>query len=131
MSVSEPVNLCFLEGLSSQVRTEVITAIIDSGAGMSTISEELARRKGLVLSPSNNLARLGDGSIISSSGSASVLFRFSNSAILSEECRLSLEAMGYNNSILISRHLLSGFGFRFFDSSDDDFGSWIITPKWR
>ena len=68
MSVSEPVNLCFLEGLSSQVRTEVITAIIDSGAGMSTISEELARRKGLVLSPSNNLARLGDGSIISSSG---------------------------------------------------------------
>ena len=131
VSVSEPVNLCFLEGLSSQVRTEVITAIIDSGAGMSTISEELARRKGLVLSPSNNLARLGDGSIISSSGSASVLFRFSNSAILSEECRLSLEAMGYNNSILISRHLLSGFGFRFFDSSDDDFGSWIITPKWR
>ena len=128
---SNVVNLCFLEALPDTLQHEIVTAIIDSGAGLSTISEELARRKGLILSPSNSMARLGDGSLIRSTGSTDVMFHFSNSDVLSEECKLSLESMGYNNSVLISRQMLSTYGFRFFDSHQSDFGSWLITPQWR
>ena len=122
---------CFLEALPENIQLEVVTCIIDSGAGLSTISEELARRKGLVLNPSPNMARLGDGSIVKSRGVTDVSFIFGDPTVLSDQCRMSLDAMGFNKSILISRHLLSKWKFRFFDSCDEDFGSWLITPSWR
>ena len=57
---------------------EIVTAILDSGAGLCTFSEELARRKGLQLTPSSHLARLGDGSLVKSAGSTDVVFVFQN-----------------------------------------------------
>ena len=120
-----------METLSEEHQSEIITEILDSGAGISTISEEVARSKGLSLTPSSSLAKLGDGRVVASGGIASVVFVFHNTDVLSESCRLSLECIGFNDKILISRVQLSSLGFRFFDSDPSDFGSWLITPSWR
>ena len=130
-AASAAKQIALLETLPKTVQLEIVTCIMDSGAGMNTISEELARRKGLILDPSPMMARLGDGSIVGSQGKADIIFKFDNLSVLSESCKLSLDAIGFNRSILISRHILTQHKFRFFDSHSSDFGSWIITPSWH
>ena len=73
---------CLVEALTPQQQLQVITAIVDSGAGISTISEELADAEGLDLRPSSSLARLGDGSLVRSKGKALIEFRFLNRGVL-------------------------------------------------
>ena len=120
-----------LEALTKEHQTEVVTGILDSGAGMCAISEKLAMSKGLTLQSSPNLARLGNGAIVNSKGTAYVFFKFKNTSKLSDSCRLQLEALGFNDSLLISRTVLTKWKFRFFDSDSDEYGSYLITPSWH
>ena len=121
---------CLVEALTPQQQLQVITAIVDSGAGICTISEGLADAEGLDLRPSSSLARLGDGSLVRSKGKALIEFRFLNRGVLDSSTLLYLDAMGHNDSILISRVMLASHGFHFFDSDPDNYGSWIVTPNW-
>jgi hypothetical protein len=120
-----------ITSLSFDNQRDIVTAILDSGSGLHTISESLAQQKGLVLHDSVSLARMADGKIAYSAGSASVILKFRDTDVLSDSCKIELDAIGFNSSLLISRHMLCDFGFRFFDSSEHEFGSWIITPAWR
>ena len=120
-----------LGGLPMELQQEIVTAILDSGAGLCTLSEELVRRKGLQLVPSSHLARLGDGTIVKSAGSADVVFLFQTTSVLSESCKIKLNALGFNDRLLISRSVLASSGFRFFDSDPSEYGSFIITPSWH
>ena len=120
-----------LGGLPMELQQEIVTAILDSGAGLCTLSEELVRRKGLQLVPSSHLARLGDGTIVKSAGSADVVFLFQTTSVLSESCKIKLNALGFNDRLLISRSVLASSGFRFFDSDPNEYGSFIITPSWH
>ena len=72
------INPPSLGGLLQELQQEIVTAILDSGADLCTLSEDLVRRKGLKLVPSSHLARLGDGTIVKSTGSADVVFLFQN-----------------------------------------------------
>ena len=62
-----------ITSLSLDNQRDIVTAILDSGSGLHTISETLAQQKGLVLHDSVSLARMADGKIAYSAGSASVI----------------------------------------------------------
>ena len=90
-----------ITSLSFDNQRDIVTAILDSGSGLHTISESLAQQKGLVLHDSVSLTRMADGKVAYSAGSASVILKFRDTDVLSDSCKLELDAIGFNSSCLL------------------------------
>ena len=87
-----------ITSLSFDNQRDIVTAILDSGSGLHTISESLAQQKGLVLHDSVSLTRMADGKVAYSAGSASVILKFRDTDVLSDSCKLELDAIGFNSN---------------------------------